>query len=184
MGEKTFVILIVLIFLAGLMFALTLDSEKIFDSTYYSNYNSNVDEYNSEPGYFNEEEISQDFYANENLVNSNKGSSSEESSLEKDLDPSSCLTQISYAISSFSKQKNLEGLNCSLILRNLEYDSSGEFKINLVLLDENFSRKEVVELSSYIEPRNESNFFYNFFETLENDTCKYETISIPTKEIC
>ena len=204
--KKVLLISLVFVFLGILVLTLILDIEKITPENIPTeeeirneeNFRSKEDSNNiyDDPSSkeTNEDKPLEDYsneFDREYAPGSGSGDSSnnQESNVDSDSDPTpggsaSCTAQISYAVGTIIEQKTDEGINCSILVRNLEYETSGEFTISLFLVDENSNKVESINLSEVIGPRNETEFKNFFSEASHSNRCRYGTISIPRKNIC
>ena len=108
---------------------------------------------------------------------SSGGSGGSSSSSETSSTQECFFQQISYALKNFKQEFHPDSTICSLEVYNLDYETSGDFKIRFIL-----EGQEQIT-SGFLNPRTNKTFEASFNFQSES-SCSYNTILIPKKQIC
>jgi hypothetical protein len=180
--KKEVVALVIFLILATVSFSfLVLDTQKIAS---YLPMISDRPENHSSPYIPNEPERTQRITSGFEEDSPSAPGNDPEASPTEEWGDNDCLRQFSYAVSSFNQIRGPSGLNCSLIVRNLEYDYSGDFTVRISLIGPNSEEIASSEITHNLPQRQEALFDNLFVQASESDTCEYETLSVPKKTLC
>ena len=89
--------------------------------------------------------------------------------------------QIPYALTELKEDQD-QGTICKINIKNLDYETPGEFSINFTFLNQN-QEKIKNEIVTFTLQTRQEKIFQSETETT-NAICEYQTIKIPTKQIC